>query len=138
LFIKLGNIQFVRFCTVGLANTAVDFSAFFILNVLGMPYLIAQVIAYSAGVVNSYFFNRKWTFGRTDKANGAEAVKFIIVNGLSLLVSSQLLFVLYDLNHRDLWLAKLGATAGGIAVNFMGSRLWVFTKSPQIKGDVWR
>lgn len=126
----------MRFCTVGLANTAVDFSAFFLLNVLGVPYLIAQIIAYSAGVINSYFFNRKWTFGRTGRANGAEAVKFIIVNGLSLLISSQLLFVLYALNHRELWLAKVGATAGGIVVNFIGSRLWVFTENTQIKGNV--
>lgn len=99
---------------------------------------MAQVAAYSAGVLNSFFFNRKWTFGRTGKANGVEAVKFIIVNGLSLLVSSQLLFVLYDLNNWELWLAKLGATAGGVTVNFIGSRLWVFTKNPQIKGDVLR
>lgn len=130
------NSQFLRFCTVGLANTAVDFSAFFILNSWGVPYLIAQVAAYSAGVINSFFCNRKWTFGRTGRANGMEAIRFVVVNGFSLLVSSQLLFLIYDLNHRELWLAKVGATAGGIAVNFMGSRLWVFTGNPEIKGDV--
>ena len=129
---KTQFIQFLRFCTVGLVNTAVDFTIFFILNLGGVPYLIAQVL--SAGVVNSFFLNRKWTFQMTCKANGLEAAKFIIVNGISLLVSASLLFVLHDVNQLDLWFAKIGATGVGIAVNFIGSRLWVFTENKTLTG----
>jgi len=131
---KTQFVQFLRFCMVGLGNTAVDFTVFFILNLGGVPYLIAQVLSYSAGVVNSFFLNRKWTFQMTCKANGLEAAKFIIVNGISLLVSASLLFVLHDINHQDLWLAKIAATGVGIAVNFIGSRLWVFTESKTLTG----
>lgn len=138
MFIKLKHIRFLRFCIVGLANTAIDFSTFFLLNIAGLPYLIAQVLAYSAGVANSFFLNRKWTFGMTGKANGVEAVKFLVVNGISLLVSSQMLYIFYDMHHTDLWLAKILATAGGIIVNFTGSRLWVFVENPRVKGDMLR
>lgn len=138
MFIKLKHVRFLRFCIVGLANTAIDFSTFFLLNMAGLPYLIAQAAAYSTGVVNSFFLNRRWTFKMTGKAKGAEAVKFIIVNSISLLASSQLIYVFYDMYHTNLWLAKAAATAGGIAVNFAGSRLWVFVDNPGIKGDVVR
>lgn len=124
-------VQFLRFCTVGLGNTVVDFSAFYLLLQGGVPYLVAQVLSYSAGVANSFILNRKWTFRVRRKTNVLEIVKFVIVNGLSLLVASGLLFILSDTHHLDLWLSKLIATGGGLMVNFMGSRLWVFTESPR-------
>lgn len=126
-------VQFLRFCAVGLGNTAVDFSAFYLLMLGGLPYLVAQVLSYSAGVANSFILNRKWTFRMRRKANVMEVVKFVIVNGLSLLVASGLLFILRDTHHLDLWLSKLIATGGGLIVNFMGSRLWVFTESPRYR-----
>jgi putative flippase GtrA len=129
------TLQFLRFCTVGVGNTVVDFTAFWLLNIGGVPYLLAQVLSYSAGVVNSFIFNRKWTFGVTSKANGPEVAKFIIVNGLALLVSSALLFIFHNANHLNLWLAKFAATGGSIVVNFIGSRLWVFTEKQIITGD---
>jgi len=125
---KVKVFQFLRFCTVGLANMAVDFTGFFLLMLVDVPYLLAQVIAYSAGVVNSFFFNRKWTFGITGTINLSEVAKFITVNGMSLLVSSGLLFILHDVNQLHLWLSKITATGGGIVINFVGSRLWVFTE----------
>jgi len=128
---KPKGVQFLRFCTVGLGNTAVDFSAFYLLLQGGVPYLVAQVLSYSAGVANSFILNRKWTFRVRRKTNVLEIVKFVIVNGLSLLVASGLLFILRDTRHLDLWLSKLIATGGGLMVNFMGSRLWVFTESPR-------
>ncbi|MDD3364531.1 MAG: GtrA family protein [Syntrophomonas sp.] len=128
-------IQFMRFSTVGLGNTAVDFTAFFLLNLAGVPYLLAQVLSYSAGVVNSFIFNRTWTFQVTRKTNVTEITKFIILNGISLLASSSLLFILHNVNHLDLWIAKIAATGVGVAVNFIGSRLWVFAKNKTITGN---
>ncbi|PKM76651.1 MAG: hypothetical protein CVU90_11215 [Firmicutes bacterium HGW-Firmicutes-15] len=119
-------IQFLSFCLVGLGNTAVDFTVFFLLNLAGVPYLFAQMISYSSGIVNSFILNRKWTFRLTYNTNVIEVAKFIIVNGLSLLVSSCLIYILHDINQMNLWIAKIAATGVGIAVNFIGSRLWVF------------
>ena len=128
-------VQFLRFCTVGLGNTAVDFLAFFLLNLGGVPSLPAQALSYSAGVVNSFFLNRRWTFSVTRKANVPEMARFTMVNGLSLLVSAGLLFILNDVNHIGLWPSKLMATGGGIVVNFMGSRLWVFAEYQKTRGE---
>lgn len=125
---KREAFRFLRFCTVGLGNTAVDFTAFFLLTLGGAAYLPAQVISYSAGVVNSFLLNRRWTFKVKRRADIFEAARFIIVNGISLLVSAGLLFILYDLYHLGLWPSKFMATAGGIAVNYAGSCVWVFAE----------
>ncbi len=109
--------RFLRFCTVGVGNTVVDFAAFLLLTLAGVPYLLAQVLSYSAGVANSFFFNRKWTFGLQGKTNIMEIARFAAVNGLSLLASSGLLFLLHDLGHSGLWLSKIAATAVSITVN---------------------
>ncbi len=129
-------IQFLRFCTVGLGNTTVDFTAFFLLTLAGAPYLLAQVLSYSAGIANSYFFNRKWTFSVDRKANVPEAASFIIVNCLSLLISSGMLAVLHDVNHLNLWFCKVAATGTAVIVNYLGSRLWVFAEIQKTGGEV--
>jgi len=133
---KYRVIQFLRFCTVGLGNTAVDFSVFFLLNMGGLPYLPAQVLSYSAGVANSYFLNRKWTFRMARKASVTEAAHFIIVNLLSLLVTAGLLAILHEVNNLDLWLCKIVATGAGVVVNFLGNRLWVFAENQKAGGEV--
>lgn len=133
---KKGVTQFLRFCIVGGMNTTVDFAAFFLLHFIGVPYTIAQVLSYSCGTANSFFFNRKWTFGLTHGVNMSEVVKFLVVNGASLLCSFGLLFLLYDTYQYNLWISKLVATGFGVVVNYIGSRLWVFTQKEQIRSGL--
>ncbi|SFA50139.1 Putative flippase GtrA (transmembrane translocase of bactoprenol-linked glucose) [Parageobacillus thermantarcticus] len=119
-----------RFCLVGVGNTLVDFIVFFLLTSFGVSVLLAQVCSYTAGVVNSYVWNRMWTFQVKRKANIGEFFRFLIVNVMSLAMTLLLLFLCRDVWHWPLFVGKLIATLGGIAVNFAGSRFWVFTSKP--------
>jgi putative flippase GtrA len=119
-----------RFCLVGAGNTFVDFIVFFLLTSFGVSALLAQVCSYTAGVVNSYVWNRIWTFRVKRKASIGEFLRFLIVNVLSLAVTLLLLFLCRDVGHWPLFAGKLIATLGGIAVNFAGSRFWVFASKP--------
>lgn len=130
----LKPVQFLRFCTVGAGNTAVDFTVFSLLTLAGAPYLLAQALSYLAGVVNSYFLNRKWTFQVDRKASIPEAAGFLTVTGLSLLVTSGLIFLLRDAGHLNLWLSKIAATGAGVIVNFAGNRLWIFADGSCLHG----
>jgi putative flippase GtrA len=133
---KAKKLQLLRFCIIGLGNTTVDFIAFFLLTWGGVPRLLAQVCSYSVGVVNSFLFNRKWTFQVTHKTNMMEVLKFSFINGIALLVSSSLLFLLPDFYHLNLWLSKIVATGFGIVVTFMGSRLWVFPEEQITRSEM--
>lgn len=55
-------IQFIKFNMVGLLNTAIDFAVFFLLIWLSTHYAVAQAVAYLAGMVNSYIWNKAFTF----------------------------------------------------------------------------
>lgn len=123
--------KFVRFCAVGAGNTAIDFFCFFVLTASGFSYVGAQILAYSAGMVNSYILNRTWTFQIRYSSGLHEMARFLTVNLLSLAVASLILYLCYDTGHQALWISKIAATGGGIVLNFVGSHLWVFQRKTQ-------
>nr|WP_026314570.1 GtrA family protein [Heyndrickxia acidiproducens] len=126
---------FLKFCLVGAANTLIDFAVFFLLTFIHVPYLAAQACSYTAGMVNSYLLNRFWTFQVKKKANFKEAFRFMVINLFVYGLTSFLLFLFHQQWHWPLLYAKVIATLAGIAVNFMGSRLWVFQESRKQAGQ---
>ena len=53
--------EFVRFCVVGLAATALDAAIFYSVRTFA-PYQIALVCGYLLSLIFNYFFTVKWTF----------------------------------------------------------------------------
>lgn len=141
--------DFLKFGIVGVMNTLVDFAVYTLLYLLGVPYRIAQCFSYAAGTLNSYILNKKWTFAsdRTDKAEEAavapiagigrridmaQALRFLIVNLVSLGVSLVLLGFLKERLDMNAIIAKVLVTVVTTLLNFAGSKLWVFRKpSPE-------
>lgn len=121
--------QLVRFNLVGVLNTAVDFSLFFLLSRFSMPYLLAQICSYSCGIANSYVCNKYWTFGVTG-SNPGEMVKFATLNLLALALSVLLVFLCHSLLQMRLVPAKIVATLLTMLISFFGNRLWVFKPHP--------
>jgi len=118
-------IQFIKFNLVGVLNTAIDMGAFAILTHFGLNMYAANVISYSLGLVNSWVWNSRWTFG-DKKMNGKKVLGFVAVNLLAMGVQMAVLWVgkgKLGLNHN---LAKLLAIPFGLVVNFLGNRLFVF------------
>lgn len=126
------RLEFIRFGLVGVMNTGVDFLVFTLLIALGMHYLAAQTMAYAAGTLNSYAVNKLWTFrgqgsARGDRRRlGGELLRFVALNGASLLLSLALLYLLKDGLGFPALLAKLLVTVCTVVVNYAGSKLWVF------------
>ena len=117
-----------RFCTVGVGNTLIDFGVFFLLAACHVPSLPAQICSYSAGIINSYVWNRKWTFRVKRKADGKEIMRFLMIN----LAASGITFLLlyaFQKGGCSLLVSKLAATIGGMMMNFIGNRIWVFGDS---------
>ncbi len=58
-------VQATKFMTVGMLNTLIDASTYFILTrglgLMALP-VLAKSIAYVVGMINSFFWNRNWTF----------------------------------------------------------------------------
>ncbi len=120
--------EIIKFSIVGVMNTLVDFGVFALLTGLArLEPTVSHVISYSCGVINSYFFNRRWTFRVRTKEGLPEMLKFAAVNLVSLGISSLVFRALVagslQLNE---YIGKLAATLCAMAINFLGSKLLVF------------
>lgn len=122
-------IQFIKFALVGGMNTGVDFLVFSGLLWIGVPYLAAQGVSYSAGMLNSYVANKFWTFQASGKKNKGEFIRFALLNVGTLLMSLGLMYVFTDGLGLHPLFSKLVVTGATVVVNFLGNKLWVFKRS---------
>ena len=126
-----GFIQFLKFNAVGLLNTLIDFAVFTLLHSLGMVNTAAQIISYSAGTANSFFWNKKVTFrdrdrGSKESFDRMQLVRFIVLNLMVLGISVLLMHVLTDNFGIQVLISKVLVTFVTVIINFFGSRKWVF------------
>lgn len=124
-------VQAGKFVIVGLINTALDFSVYFLLTRLigfiGAHPAFAKGISFSVGVLNSFIWNRKWTF-QSKTSPWITIGPFVLVSLVGLLINTgilQLLFTRYGWNEI---LVLVIATIATITWNFIINRFLVFRK----------
>jgi len=117
----------LRFIGVGGFCLLIDLAAFTILIRQGMNPLLARFIVLCAATVLAWRLNRAFTFDRTGRHQGHEAMRYAIVTataqGTSYAVFAALvLTVLSDLPQA----ALLAGAAVGAIVSYNGHRLFAF------------
>jgi len=120
--------QFLSFSIIGVLNTAVDIAVYWLLLQLSVVYVLANIAAYAAGMLNSFIWNRAINFRTKQREKHAFDVilRFVLWNLLSLLLSSLLITLLIEgLQWHELW-SKLVATACIVVFQFIGMKKWVF------------
>lgn len=74
-----GHWQFVRFCVVGVVNTALNYAVYWLLlEGAGLQYLVAGALGFLSGAVSGFFLNRKWTFAAR-VATGSGLARYLAV-----------------------------------------------------------
>ncbi len=134
-------LQFVKFGIVGGLNFLVDLG---ILNLLifltgitaGFYYSVFKASSFIVAVINSYFWNKYWTFHAGNGPRTVEFIKFFTVNliGFGINVSTAS-FVVNTVGapvgvSGELWANAGAATAAIVALfwNFIGMKFIVFKK----------
>ena len=122
--------QFVRFCIVGLSNTALSLIVFVVAVSAGVPYLAASCGAFAAGAINGYTLNRVWTF-KAGSFRAQGLARYVLVQGLGLGLNAALLAALVE----GLNLASIPAQALVLpfisVLTFALNRRWTFGRSAQ-------
>ncbi|MCM3172446.1 GtrA family protein [Paenibacillus sp. MER 99-2] len=127
----------IKFGIVGILNTGVDAVVFAVLAFVGVPAMVAQAISYSCGIVNSYWWNNRWTFRDVkSQAQHKRIVRFLIANLFVLILSSLIIYVAHSLWSWSLVSSKAAATLLGMLINYLISRYWVFRSSSEAANDV--
>ncbi len=123
-------VKFIKFNIVGVMNTALDLGIFALLTWMGLGEGLAKTVSYSCGVLNSYFWNSRWTFKQEHKKSTREFLLFILVNLVSYAVARIVLQgSLTWLHIESANIRNLIATPASVIVNFIGNKLFVFKKS---------
>jgi putative flippase GtrA len=124
-----GAFEAGRFLLVGVANSLVDASLYFALSsgvfLLILPKLIAKAAAYLAGVANSFYWNRRWTF-RSARPISRTLLPFILSNLVGLALNVGMLHIALDVFRLPEILAIAVATACAVIWNFTINKYLVF------------
>ena len=135
-----------RFALVGCTNFVVSFTVFY----LSFNYLppeavaavarsvgaedaalhppaaaVANVLAYLAGMVNSFVLNRSWTFRAGGNAF-PQALRFAAVSLFSLTMGTIASFALVDVLHYPYLAVWVPVTVVVMLVNYFGCKHWAF------------
>jgi putative flippase GtrA len=114
--------KIVRFALVGLVNTCIDLTGFFVLLRLAVPPLAANVGAWFIAVLFSFVANGFWSFERSPAIRLHHSfLRFVSLGALiSLGVSSLSIAVLAGI--VGVWPAKIGGVIVAAVLNFLAAR----------------
>jgi putative flippase GtrA len=124
---------FARFLVVGCLNFVVSFAAFYLayehlpLDDTGGRGAVANVLAYCAGLVNSFVLNRLWTF-RAQGSVGVHAAKFGLLNAATLVGSTLVVLLLVDRAGLPALAVWLPLTLAILAAHYLGMKHWAFAE----------
>ena len=124
--------EIIKFGLVGVANTAIDLSLYYLLTRGNLFFSDEKVfikgLSFFAGSIFSFVVNRGWTFRKNGKTNITEVARFYAGILFGLLVN---MFVTYELLSKtafnDLIVVAI-ATIFTFIWNFIISKFWVFKK----------
>jgi putative flippase GtrA len=138
--------QFYKFVLVGALNTLLDLAVLNGLIVLtgiaiGWHFSLFKGASFAIAVVNSYFWNKFWTFRKTKGGGAGEFAQFLAVSivglGVNVGIASLLVNVIEPQGGAtpQLW-ANVGAVAAIVFStiwNFIGYKLIVFRESNSLQ-----
>ena len=136
--------QIARFVLVGALNTFIDFGIIGLLlwvsgidavKAIGL-YAFFKFISFSFASINSYFWNKSWTFDKGGKAQGKEFAGFYLVTGVGALINvgiaTLILTALADSAIASNLLAGVVAPFAGVLCgfvwNFLAYKFFIFKK----------
>lgn len=132
--------QIGKFASVGVLNTLIDFG---VLNFLSLSFqvfdgsLVAlfNIIGFTLANINSYFWNKFWTFGSYKKKSTIEFARFFAISIIGISINTAIVYLmttyvstLGEFNASQ-WenVAKAVATLISLIWNFLGYKFIVFS-----------
>lgn len=123
-------IQFLKFSIVGLSNTIVSYLVYAALLFFGVNYIVANIVSYFAGVINSFYWNNKYVFD-----NERSDLSSLISSFSKLLASSAFTGLIINNILLYFWVSVLGISSilGPLLnlfvtypLNYILSKYWAF------------
>lgn len=131
--------QLAKFVLVGVLNTVIDIGVLNLLILIfsiasGPFYSVFKGISFVLSVVNSYFWNKHWTFDKKTGKTEKEFIQFFIVSFIGFLINVSSASIIVNLVgpqfglSASIWanVGAVGAAFCGMTWNFLGYKFIVF------------
>lgn len=131
------QVQSLRFLTVGLVSNAVLYLFYVVLTWIGLSPFLAVGIVFVFGVMQTFVFNRRWTFSQ-QHSGSMQLPRYLIVYIIAFLVNILCIYIFVNLMaYPHQWVQAVAIPVLGVFL-FIGQRYWVFgprglNKDPKIK-----
>jgi len=126
-YLKISS-QFIKFAVVGIGNTAIDIGLLNLLLYWHWSVLLANTLAFLVAAINSYFFNKYWTFGDKTSKWQWQLPFYITVVAIGLGLSDLFIYVLSIIFHWDVNVVKILSIAVIGLWNFLAPKFLIFKK----------
>jgi len=119
--------QLFKFGVVGGSGYLINLAVFAVLvGSLGLHHAPAAIGAFCVALANNFLWNRHWTFSAGHGHAGFQAVRFVTVSVVALLVNLAVLEALIVGTSLGNVMAQAIAVAVAMPFNFLGNKLWTF------------
>lgn len=132
--------QFIKYCIVGVMNTAITLGVIFLCkSVCGINPYVSNAIGYICGLINSFLWNKQWVF-RSGSAYCGEAMRFAAGFGLCFAIQFAVVWGLSSgpFGEKEFPIGRFVISGYGIATligsivytvcNFTYNKLFTFRK----------
>lgn len=120
--------QFLKYSIVGVSNALIGFGTmFFLYNFLKVNYIIANTIGYIFGLINSFMWNKRWTF-QSGNHYSKEIFRFILVFIASYISNLAFLVTLVEIFGLNKNISFILSSVIYVIVGFTANREWTFSK----------
>lgn len=119
--------QLIKYIFVGVINTVIGYITYFVCLKIGLIYTVAAIISQIVGSINSYFWNKFFTFKSKSKSK-MEIIRFSIVSALQYLANISIITLLIRLFLLSDELAGLISIGACTVISYLGHKFYSFKK----------
>jgi putative flippase GtrA len=118
--------QAIKYGIVGAGNTLLSLCVIWVMmKVLGYSAVASNITGYAAGILNSFVWNKRWTFKSSDTWAGS-AIRFGLVFGICYALQLGLLLYLDRHLSLDPYYNQVIAMIFYTAINFLMNKYFTF------------
>ncbi len=117
-------IRFIKFCFVGVSNTAISLGIYYIF-IISDPklYIIGNIVGFVVSVLNSYFWNSRFVFKKTDE-KAKTLFKTFAAYGSNLFIGTAILYIFVDVIKISEFIAPLLGLFITVPLNYFINKNW--------------
>lgn len=121
-------IQFFRYAIVGGISFAVDAICLYLLERIGLYYLISAIIGFIIGLILNYLLSKRFVFTEKSQSRIKEFIAYASIGAVGLLLTELFLYVFVDFIDLNLILSKIIAAAIVLIWNYAARKFLLYNK----------